>query len=128
MKTTAANLALALANLEAARTAAQAAALELAKLEANLEAARVAVEVARKAAKPAPVATERAVNRALAKAGVPVTVCKRNGYLSIETLDCDGPEVASIFVCYWHEMSLERWVAEVTANYEAAAAKWHLYC
>ncbi len=126
MKTTT-DLALALANLEAARTAARAAALELAKLEANLEAARVAVEVARKAAKPAPVATERTVNRALAKAGVPVTVRKFSGYLSIETMDCDGPEVDSIFVCYWHEMSLERWVAEVTANYEAAAAKWHLY-
>ena len=129
MKTTArsAALDLAIANLEAARTAARAAALELAKLEADLEAARVAVEVARKAAKPAPVASERTVNRALAKAGVPVTVRKFNGYLSIETIDCDGPEVASIFVCYWHEMSLERWVAEVTANYEAAAAAWHLY-
>jgi len=118
---------LALANLEAARAAATAASIELAKREAELEAARVAVEVARKAAKPAPVATERTVNRALAKAGVPVTVCKRNGYLSIVTTDCDGPNVASIFVCYWNEMSLERWVAEVTANYEAAAAAWHLY-
>ena len=129
MKTTArsAALDLAIANLEAARTAARAAALELAKLEADLEAARVAVEVARKAAKPAPVASERTVNRALAKAGVPVTVRKFNGYLSIETIDCDGPEVASIFVCYWHEMSLERWVEEVSFNYEAAAAAWHLY-
>ena len=129
MKTTARSTALdlAIANLEAARVAARSAALELAKREADLEAARVAVEIARKAAKRAPVATERTVNRALAKAGVPVTVRKFNGYLSIVTIDADGPEVDSIFVCYWHEMSLERWVAEVSANYEAAAAAWHLY-
>ena len=125
MKTTArsAALDLAIANLEAARTAARAAALELAKLEADLEAARVAVEIARKAAKPAAVASERTVNRALAKAGVPVTVRKFNGYLSIETIDADGPEVDSIFVCYWHEMSLERWVLEVAANYVSAMAR-----
>lgn len=114
---------LALANLEAARAAATAASIELAKLEAELEVARVAVKVARKAAKPAPVASERTVNRALAKAGVPVTVRKFNGYLSIETIDAEGPEVASIFVCYWHEMSLDRWVAEVTAEYETAMAR-----
>lgn len=68
-------------------------------------------------------ANERSVNRALAKAGVPVTVHKYSGYLHISTIDPNGPEVDSIFVCYWHEMSLERWVVEVAGNYVTAMAR-----
>ena len=66
--------------------------------------------------------SERTVNRALAKAGVPVTVTKRSGYLQITTIDPNGPEVASVYVCFWHEMSLEEWVGDVTANYHRAIA------
>lgn len=67
--------------------------------------------------------TERSVNRALAKAGVPVTIHTQNGYRCLETIDPNGPEVDSIFVCYWHHMTLEQWVEIASANYDEAMAR-----
>jgi hypothetical protein len=74
------------------------------------------------AAKPAPV-TERSVNAALFKAGIPVTIKTQKGYRSLQTIDPNGPEVDSIFVCYWHHMSLEQWVETVAHHYADAITR-----
>ena len=69
------------------------------------------------------IASEKRVNAALRLAGVPVEVWTQNGYRSVRTLDPTGPEVDSICVCYWHQMSLEQWVDAATANYERAVIR-----
>ena len=67
--------------------------------------------------------TEKRVNAALRRAGVPVEVWTQNGYRSIRTLDPAGPEIDSIYVCYWHQMDLSGWVGAATANYEEAVQR-----
>lgn len=67
-----------------------------------------------------PTANERTVNRALAKAGVPVKVWKYGGGFAITTIDPEGPWVESVAVCHWHHLSIEQWVEAVTFNYQAA--------
>jgi hypothetical protein len=71
----------------------------------------------------APVVSSRSVNAALKKAGVPVTIYAHSGYRSLETVDPDGPEVDSIFVCYWHQMTLEQWVEAASYNYAKAMSR-----
>ena len=66
------------------------------------------------------IANERTVNAALRAAGVPVIVTSRNGYKSIQTIDANGPEVASIYCSYWHNMTIAEWVEECVSNYADA--------
>jgi hypothetical protein len=73
----------------------------------------------------APAVNERSVNRALAKAGVPVVIVSRNGYKSLESTDPDGPaDIDSIYVPYWGDWTLEEWVQEATENYQKALRRW----
>ena len=67
--------------------------------------------------------TEKRVNAALRRAGVPIEVWTQKGYRSVRTLDPTGPEVESIYVCYWHQMPLSGWVKAATANYEKAVQR-----
>lgn len=67
--------------------------------------------------------TEKRVNAALRLAGVPIEVWTQRGYRSVRTLDPTGPEVDSIYVCYWHHMSLSGWVQAATLNYERAVER-----
>jgi hypothetical protein len=61
----------------------------------------------------------RVVNRALTKAGIPVTIYKGNGYFYYEAADT-MLDLDSTYVCYWDDLTLDEWVEEVRHKYEAA--------
>ena len=60
----------------------------------------------------------RTVNRALAEAGIPVTLYKGKGYFYIEA--ADGTQVDSIYVPYWDDYTVAEWVEHVRYEYEQA--------
>jgi len=64
----------------------------------------------------------RVVNRALTKAGIPVTVFKGNGYFYYEAAD-KMLDLDSTYVCYWDDLTLDEWVEEVRYEYEAALGR-----
>ena len=64
----------------------------------------------------------RVVNRALTKAGIPVTVYKSNGYFYYEAADI-MLDLDSTDMCYWDDLTLDEWVLEVGAKYDAALGR-----
>lgn len=64
------------------------------------------------------VANSRTVNRAIAAAGIPVTLYKGKGYFYIEA--ADGTQVDSIYVPYWDDYTVDEWVEHVRYEYERA--------
>lgn len=83
-----------------------------------LRRARLAAQAGMIAPAVEPAPNSRTVNRALAEAGIPVTLYKGKGYFYIEAED--GTQVDSIYVPYWDDYSVSEWVEHVRYEYEQA--------
>jgi len=83
-----------------------------------LRRARLAAQAAAAPHATPTVANSRTVNRALAEAGIPVTLYKGKGYFYIEAED--GTQVDSIYVPYWDDYTVAEWVEHVRYEYEQA--------